>query len=112
LEHVYFGGRVGTQRSRRVREYRGTDPCKLPNRLEDICAEFNTTAAALRESFGTDSFSAVYAVTRLMPSCSERTPGSTATSGPESWRSTPACSHSAYPASSSRTSSCMTIFSA
>ena len=65
LEHVYFGGHIGTRRSRRIREYRGTDPRKLPSRLEEICAEFNATAAALRESPGTDSFSAVYAATRL-----------------------------------------------
>jgi hypothetical protein len=111
LEHVYFGGHVGTRRSRRIREYRGTDPRKLPNRLEEICAEFNATAAALRESPGTDSFSAVYAATRLYAKLLRAHPWIDGNLRAESWRSTPACSRSACPASSSRTSSCMTIFS-
>jgi fido (protein-threonine AMPylation protein) len=56
-EHVYFGVRT--------RGYRGTNPRELPRRLGKICAEFNTAAAAIRESPGSDTFSAVYATTRF-----------------------------------------------
>jgi prophage maintenance system killer protein len=64
-EHVRFGGHVGTRRSFRVRQYRGTHPRKLRGRLEETCAEFNAAAAAIRETPGADTFSAVYAATRL-----------------------------------------------
>lgn len=64
-EQVFFGGHVGTRRSLRIREYRGTHPRKLRNRLDDICAEFNAAAATIRESSPTDTFSAVYAATRF-----------------------------------------------
>jgi fido (protein-threonine AMPylation protein) len=40
-EHVFFGGNVGTVRSRRTKEYRGVHPKKLRKRVEEICAEFN-----------------------------------------------------------------------
>jgi fido (protein-threonine AMPylation protein) len=56
-EHVYFGVHN--------RGYRGTNPRELPRRLGKICAEFNAAAAALRESPGSDSFSAIHAATRL-----------------------------------------------
>jgi fido (protein-threonine AMPylation protein) len=56
-EHVYFGVHN--------RGYRGTNPRELPHRLEKICTEFNTAAAVIRESAGTDSFDAVHTATRL-----------------------------------------------
>lgn len=40
-DHVYFGGNVGTNRSRRIKEYRGAHPRRLPKRMRDICNEFN-----------------------------------------------------------------------
>ncbi|HEY5344662.1 MAG TPA: Fic family protein [Solirubrobacteraceae bacterium] len=64
-EHVYFGGNVGTRQPREIRGYRGTNPRELPRRLSKICTEFNTTAAAIRASGATDTYSAVYAATRL-----------------------------------------------
>ncbi|MFI5003473.1 MAG: Fic family protein [Solirubrobacterales bacterium] len=56
-EHVYFGVHK--------RGYRGTTPRELRRRLDNICAEFNTAAAGIRESAGTDDFEAVHAATRL-----------------------------------------------
>ncbi len=38
---------------------------ELRRRLEKICTEFNTAAAGIRESTGSDSFEAVHAATRL-----------------------------------------------
>jgi hypothetical protein len=49
----------------RNRGYRGTTPRELRRRLDKICAEFNTAAIGIRESAGSDSFSAIHAVTRL-----------------------------------------------
>lgn len=46
-EHVYFGGNLGTRRSRRIKEYRGTDPRRLPKRLREICDEFNSERGKL-----------------------------------------------------------------
>ncbi len=57
LEHVYFGVHN--------RGYRGTTPRDLRRRLDKICAEFNTTAAGIRASTGSDHFEAVHAATRL-----------------------------------------------
>jgi fido (protein-threonine AMPylation protein) len=64
-EQVYFGGHVGTRRSLRARQYRGTHPRRLRDRLEEICAEFNASAAMIRETTRADTFTAVYATTRL-----------------------------------------------
>jgi fido (protein-threonine AMPylation protein) len=64
-EHVQYGGHVGTRRSRRIRAYRGAHPRRLHRRLEKICTEFNTAAAAVRDSPSADSYDAVHAATRL-----------------------------------------------
>lgn len=63
-EHVQFGGLIGTERSRRVRGYRGANPRELSRRLQKICDEFNATAAELR-STGGESYPAVHAAARL-----------------------------------------------
>jgi fido (protein-threonine AMPylation protein) len=64
-EHVQYGAYIGTQRSRRIRAYRGAHPRRLYRRLEKTCAEFNAAAAEIRASPATDSFDAVVAATRL-----------------------------------------------
>ena len=64
-EHVQYGGHVGTRRSQRIRVYRGAHPRRLHRRLEKICTEFNTAAAAIRDSPSTDSYHAVHAATHL-----------------------------------------------
>jgi fido (protein-threonine AMPylation protein) len=64
-EHVYFGGHVGTRQPRDIRAYRGTNPRELSHRLRTICTEFNTAAAAIRESPASESFGAVHVATRL-----------------------------------------------
>jgi fido (protein-threonine AMPylation protein) len=64
-EHVYFGGHVGTRQPRDIRGYRGTAPRELPRKLTKICAQFNTAAAAIRQSSTADTFDAVHATTRL-----------------------------------------------
>jgi len=64
-EHVQYGAYVGTRRSRRIRPYRGAHPRRLYRRLETICTELNTAAAAIRGSSSTDSYDAVHAATRL-----------------------------------------------
>lgn len=66
-EHVYFGGNIGTVRSRRTKEYRGVHPRKLRKRVEEICEEFNGARAYLIEAEpGSASISdASYAVARL-----------------------------------------------
>jgi fido (protein-threonine AMPylation protein) len=66
-EHVYFGGNVGTVRSRRTKEYRGVHPQKLRNRVEGICDEFNEARAELIDAApGSVSINdATYAVARL-----------------------------------------------
>jgi fido (protein-threonine AMPylation protein) len=56
-EHVYFGVHD--------RGYRGTTPRELRRRLEKICKQFNITAAEIRASGATDTYSAVHAATRL-----------------------------------------------
>lgn len=56
-QHVYFGVHN--------RGYRGVTPRELPRRLNKICAEFNTSAAEIRASSGSDTYSAVHAATRL-----------------------------------------------
>ena len=56
-EHVYFG--------MRTRGYRGANPRQLPGRLQKICTEFNTAAAAIREGPSGDRYTAVHAATRL-----------------------------------------------
>jgi fido (protein-threonine AMPylation protein) len=56
-EHVYFG--------MRTRGYRGANPRQLPGRLQKICTEFNTAAAAIREAPSSDRYTAVHAATRL-----------------------------------------------
>ena len=48
-EHVFFGGHVGTRKSLRHKEYRGTVPQKLRPRIDAICEEFNAEAQAIRE---------------------------------------------------------------
>jgi prophage maintenance system killer protein len=66
-EHVFFGGNVGTVRSRRTKEYRGVHPKKLRKRVEEICEEFNEARVELIET-ETGSVSvadATYAVARL-----------------------------------------------
>ncbi len=50
---------------RHNRGYRGMTPRDLRRRLDKICAEFNTTAAGIRASTGSDHFEAVHAATRL-----------------------------------------------
>jgi len=66
-EHVYFGGNVGTVRSRRTREYRGTHPERLEDRVNFICREFNQAGDQMRaapdRSVSIDD--AAYAVARL-----------------------------------------------
>ena len=47
------------------RGYRGTTPRELRRRLEKICTEFNTTAAAIRVSDTAERVDAVAAATRL-----------------------------------------------
>lgn len=66
-EHVYFGGHVGTVRSRRTKEYRGIHPKKLRKRVEEICAEFNEARIELIDAEpGSASLDdATYAVARL-----------------------------------------------
>ncbi|HEY8502155.1 MAG TPA: Fic family protein [Solirubrobacterales bacterium] len=49
-EEVFFGGDVGTARSRRTKEYKGTHPKKLPDRVSEICDEFNEARKALIEA--------------------------------------------------------------
>lgn len=56
-EHVYFGVHG--------RGYRGVTPRELPRRLQKICSEFNTAAAAIRASYGSDTYGAIHAATRL-----------------------------------------------
>lgn len=66
-EHVFFGGNVGTVRSRRTKEYRGVHPKKLRKRVEEICTEFNEARIYLIDA-GPGSISiddATYAVARL-----------------------------------------------
>lgn len=65
-EHVFFGGNVGTVRSRRTKEYWGVHPRKLRTRVEEICEEFNEDRAGLMEEPGWASLNeATYAVARL-----------------------------------------------
>lgn len=66
-EEVYFGGDVGTARSRRTREYKGTHPKKLSDRVSEICDEFNEAKEALIEAEpGSASLDdAAYVVARL-----------------------------------------------
>lgn len=66
-EHVFFGGNVGTVRSRRTKEYRGVHPRKLRKRVEEICEEFNEARASLMAAEpGSASLNeATYAVARL-----------------------------------------------
>jgi len=45
-EEVFFGRDVGTARSRRTKEYKGTHPKKLPDRVSGICDEFNEAREA------------------------------------------------------------------
>jgi fido (protein-threonine AMPylation protein) len=49
-EHVYFGGNVGTRRSRRTKEYRGIHPKRLRQRVQRICIEFNEARRELSEA--------------------------------------------------------------
>lgn len=49
-EHVYFGGNVGTRKSRRIKEYRGAHPKRLPKRVGAICEEFNAERPMLVEA--------------------------------------------------------------
>jgi hypothetical protein len=49
-EEVFFGGDVGTARSRRTKEYKGAHPRKLPDRVSEICDEFNEAREALIEA--------------------------------------------------------------
>lgn len=49
-EEVFFGGDIGTARSRRTKEYKGTHPKKLPDRVSEICDEFNEAREALIEA--------------------------------------------------------------
>lgn len=49
-EEVFFGGDVGTARSRRTKEYKGTHPKKLSDRLTEICDEFNEGREGLIEA--------------------------------------------------------------
>jgi fido (protein-threonine AMPylation protein) len=46
-EHVFFGGNVGTRKSRRIKEYRGTHPRRLPRRMREICDEFDAERGRL-----------------------------------------------------------------
>lgn len=46
-EEVFFGGDIGTARSRRTKEYRGAHPRKLEDRVNEICEEFNAARDAL-----------------------------------------------------------------
>jgi fido (protein-threonine AMPylation protein) len=65
-EHVFFGGNVGTARNRRVREYRGTHPRRLPKRVRAICDEFNKQRPTLIETQGKDSIDGkTYAAARI-----------------------------------------------
>jgi fido (protein-threonine AMPylation protein) len=66
-EHVYFGGNVGTVRSRRTKEYRGVHPQKLRGRLEEICEEFNEARQGIIEAEpGSISINdAAYAIARF-----------------------------------------------
>jgi len=64
-EHVYFDADIGTRQTPSIRRYRGTSPRKLPRRLEEICTEFNSAAARIRDSSSTDTLDAVAIVTRL-----------------------------------------------
>jgi fido (protein-threonine AMPylation protein) len=64
-EHVYFDAIIGTHQTRRLRRYRGTSPRKLSRRLGKICTEFNTAAAAIRNSSSTDTYEAIHTATRL-----------------------------------------------
>jgi fido (protein-threonine AMPylation protein) len=66
-EHVYFGGNVGTLRSRRTKEYRGTHPKRLRRRVHRICAEFNEARKELSEAApgSTRIDEATYAAARL-----------------------------------------------
>jgi fido (protein-threonine AMPylation protein) len=49
-EEVFFGGDIGTARSRRTKEYRGTHPRKLEDRVRETCEEFNEARDALIEA--------------------------------------------------------------
>lgn len=49
-EEVFFGGDVGTARSRRTKEYKGAHPKKLPDRVAEICDEFNEGRDVLVEA--------------------------------------------------------------
>lgn len=49
-EEVFYGGDVGTARSRRTKEYKGTHPKKLPDRVSEICDEFNEARQVLVEA--------------------------------------------------------------
>lgn len=40
-EHVFFGGNVGTRKSRRSKGYRGAHPKRLPKHMQDICNQLN-----------------------------------------------------------------------
>lgn len=66
-EHVYFGGNVGTVRSRRTKEYRGVHPQKLQGRLGEICEEFNEARQSMIEAApgATSINDAAYAGARL-----------------------------------------------
>lgn len=66
-EHVFFGGNVGTVRSRRTKEYRGVHPKKLRKRVEEICEEFNEARIYVIDAEpGSVSINgATYAVARL-----------------------------------------------
>jgi fido (protein-threonine AMPylation protein) len=49
-EEVFFGGDIGTARSRRTKEYKGAHPRKLPDRVSEICDEFNEAKEVLIEA--------------------------------------------------------------
>jgi fido (protein-threonine AMPylation protein) len=66
-EEVFFGGDIGTARSRRTKEYRGAHPKKLPERVREVCDEFNAARQALAaaEPGSASLDDAAYAVARL-----------------------------------------------
>jgi hypothetical protein len=49
-EHVFFGAHIGTGKNRRIKEYRGTHPTRLPKRVWGICEEFNAERKLLVEA--------------------------------------------------------------
>ncbi len=66
-EHVYFGGNVGTLRSRRSKEYRGTHPKRLRQRVQKICEEFGEARRKLTKAPSDSALveEAPYAAARL-----------------------------------------------